>query len=182
MPATTRSTVKSTPVSAPKMSARSHIMFREPTEDDYQTFASEFWDVWEEGESRANWCSNAAQVFVARFPAAHEATAYHIFEKYWDMNILNDAKKAWKSKGIRLYHREVEAWWDAFCDEIRDEGVRDSTEICQQAYQRFKEHFHRVLWTSSTWGPLSNDAEDKTLLTEKLLTLCERRYHRCTVW
>lgn len=258
-------------MASPAGRKNTHTVYRAPTEDDYITFAREFWDNWEEGEGRNNWCDRAAIQFGQRFPAAHLAAAFNYFVSYWDANINREpslseykdfarefwnnwnegeerdswARRAavafrtaypnsspvasfvffrkywdtnavdegveedacehgcecdaesetasegeeeqldgtmvedWMKNTIRLYHREVDRWWSAFCDEIRDEGVTNTQKIAEQAFERFTQHFHRILWHDC--GSLKSNAEDKMWMTRKALGLCQERYKRCVV-
>lgn len=166
---------------------RSHVIFRAPTQEDFNTFAGEFWDVWEEGEGRENWCDNAARTFVARFPQADLEKSRVFFRTYWNANIEQEQEEQqdttmlaeWISNSIRLYHREVERWWSAFCDEIRDEGVKQPQQVQAQAFERFTQQYHRALWSSDS--PLKEHAEDKLDLTRRTLAVCEQRYGRCVL-
>jgi hypothetical protein len=123
------------------MSTARHILFREPTQDDWNTFAAEFWDHWDEGEPRGHWAARAADVFCARFPQAGipKATAERWFCNYWDRHDTNGTTELTQKQTYALFFREYERWWDAFVAEAEDEGLTH-----EEAVFRFTVHFHKI--------------------------------------
>lgn len=154
------------------MSTARHVLFREPTHDDWSTFAAEFWDHWDEGEPRGHWADRAAKLFLGRFPQTQttKRAAEAYFTDYWNARLGESADSVGLSKQQQyaLFFREYERWWGAFAAEIEDEGL-DADEIVY----RFTRHFHTVL--AKRLGVSVNDTSAQKEAI-RILVDCNKRF------
>jgi len=116
-----------TPAQTPRAPTKAAAL---PSANDYQVFAAEFLDHWEQGMSANEWTEEAMDIWMSRWPASSRTYSRDFFEAF-SRSIVAQTKKA--ATGFLWSH--FTTWFDSFLDGVRDQSHRGrpAADIYQQA-------------------------------------------------